>query len=254
LSWATAPAQARTVYECRRDDRLSLATAPEPGSRCVPRRVNDRRAKEPNLWGDLGPIRGRLFQRRIGGRMVYSTREQPGWTEVDSAVDLTPAHIGLGSVGRPRTDVYAAQFRAAARRSGVEEAWLRAIAHAESGFDAKALSAKGARGVMQLMPEVAREYGVSDPYSTTQAIDGAARYIKALMRRYKGNLPLVAAAYNAGMGAVDRHRGVPPYAETRAYIAKVQALHAAYRAALGGPGGGDDPGPAPMPATATAAK
>jgi len=231
-------AHGRTVYECLRDGRLSLSTAPEPGSRCVPKRVNDRRAKEPNFWGDLGPVRGPLYQGRINGRVAYSTRALPGWTEVNSVVSLRPprgswAHAGLGTIGRPRLDAFAAQFRAAAKRTGVDDAVLRAIAHAESGFDPGAISPKGARGVMQLMPEVAREYGVADPHAPAACIDAAARHIRALMRRYKGDLTLVAAAYNAGPGSVERFGGVPPYAETEAYVDKVQELYARYRSALG---------------------
>jgi soluble lytic murein transglycosylase-like protein len=86
---------------------------------------------------------------------------------------------------------------------------------------------------MQLMPAVARAYGVADPFSSAQSIDGGARHIKALMRRYKGDLNLVAAAYNAGAGAVTRFGGVPPYSETQAYVEKVQVLYARYRTALG---------------------
>ena len=129
-------------------------------------------------------------------------------------------------------DVFSAQFRAAALRTGVEDAWLRAIAHAESGFDEKALSPKGAQGVMQLMPQTSREYGVSEPFAAGQSIDAGARHLRTLLRRYKGDLTLAAAAYNAGIGAVARYGGVPPYRETQAYIAKVQALHARYREAL----------------------
>jgi soluble lytic murein transglycosylase-like protein len=237
LALPCATAQARTVYECLRNDRLSLSTAPEPGSRCKPKRVNDRKAKVPNFWGDLGPVRGNLYSTRIGGRVVYSTRNIPGWKEVAEPVKVKAprsswAHEGLGELGAARVDVFAAQFRDAARRTGVEDAWLRAIAHAESGFDPRARSPKGALGVMQLMPVLAREYGVADPYSSAQSIDGAARHIRSLMRRYKGDLVLVAAAYNAGIGAVERYGGVPPYAETEAYVEKVQALVERYRSAL----------------------
>lgn len=231
---------ARTVYECMRDDTLSLATAPEPGSQCTPRRVDDRKAKEPNFWGNLGPVRAPHYQSRIGGRLVISTRAIPGWSEVGAVVALKAprdswAHTGLGMVGKPRLDVFGTQFRSAAKRSGVEEAWLRAFAHAESAFDPRAVSPKGAQGVMQLMPQVAREYGVSDPFSSAQSIDCAARHLKALMRRYRGDMTLVAAAYNAGVGSVDRFGGVPPYPETRAYVDKVQALYALYRGALRSP-------------------
>ena len=69
-----AGAQARTVYECLRNNRLSLSTAPEPGSKCKPRRVNDRKAKVKNFWGDLGPVRSNLYTTRIDGKAVYSTR------------------------------------------------------------------------------------------------------------------------------------------------------------------------------------
>jgi soluble lytic murein transglycosylase-like protein len=232
-----AGAQARTVYECLRDDRLSLSTVPEPGSRCKPKRVNDRKAKVPNFWGDQGPVRGNLYTTRINGIAAYSTRPIRGWKEVAEPVRIRAprdswAHEGYGELGTPRLDVFAAQFVAAAKKTGVEDAWLRAIAHAESDFNARALSPKGAQGVMQLMPALARAYGVADPYQSAQCIDGAARHIRDLMRRYKGDLVLVAAAYNAGTGAVDRYKGVPPYAETEDYVEKVQALYARYRTAL----------------------
>ncbi|HWS78895.1 MAG TPA: lytic transglycosylase domain-containing protein, partial [Thermomonas sp.] len=96
-----------------------------------------------------------------------------------------------------------------------------------------AVSPKGAQGVMQLMPEVQREYGVVDPFVTKQSIEGGAKFLRALLRRYKGDFTLAAAAYNAGIGAVAKFGGVPPYAETLAYVGKVRALHARYRSALG---------------------
>ncbi|MFC5571386.1 lytic transglycosylase domain-containing protein [Lysobacter yangpyeongensis] len=231
-----ASVQARTVYRCVRDGSVSLATAPEPGSHCVAKHIDDDAVKLPNLWGALGVVSGSLYERQQDGRTVYSTRNLPGSTPVLAFTVATPpgepAHAGLGNVGRPQVDRYAAQFRAAARRHGVDDAWLRAIAHTESGFDAKALSPKGAQGVMQLMPETARSYGVTDAYSPVQSIDAGARHLHALLRRYRGDLTLAAAAYNAGVGAVARFGGVPPYRETQDYIAKVQALHASYRLAL----------------------
>ena len=239
LSIATfhAGVQARTVYRCVQGGTVSLSTAPEPGSRCVARHFDDDPAKVPNLWGALGTVKGTLYQREQDGRLVYGTRKLPGATPVLAFTVETPkgspAHAGLGAVGRPRLDRFAEQFRAAARTSGVDDAWLRAIAHAESGFDAAAVSPKGAQGVMQLMPDVARQYGVRNPLSSRESIDAGARHLKVLMRRYRNDLTLVAAAYNAGVGAVARHGGVPPYRETLAYVAKVQALHARYRDALG---------------------
>jgi len=236
LLCATSAVQARTVYRCTRDGTVSLATAPEPGSRCVPRHIDDDAVKLPNLWGALGVINGTLYERVQDGATVYGTRNLPGSTPVLSFTVATPpgepAHAGLGEIGKPQPDRFAAQFRTAAKKHGIDDAWLRAIAHAESGFDAKARSPKGAQGVMQLMPDTARAYGVTDAYSPAQSIDAGARHLRTLVRRYRGDLTLAAAAYNAGAGAVARFGGVPPYRETRAYIAKVQALHADYRRVL----------------------
>lgn len=230
-------AQARTVYRCVRDGTVSLATAPEPGSKCEAKQIDDNAVQAPNLWGDMGVFSGTLYERVQDGELVYSTRNLPGSRVYLKFTVATPpgesAHAGLGTVGRPRLDRHAKQFRAAAKATGVEDAWLRAIAHAESGFDADAVSPRGARGVMQLMPEVVAQYGVTDPFSPAQSIDAGARYMKALLRRYDGDRTLAAAAYNAGIGAVARYRGVPPYAETEAYLAKVQALYARYREAMG---------------------
>ena len=229
-------AHARTVYRCVQGGTPSLATAPEPGSRCTPREIDDNAVKLPNLWGAMGVVNGTLYERQQDGRTVYSTRKLPGSVKVLAFTVRTPpgepAHAGLGRIGRPQLDRYPAQFRAAAKATGVDDTWLRAIAHAESGFDAAAISPKGAKGVMQLMPETSQQYGVTDPFSSDQSIRAGARHVESLMRRYGDNLVLVAAAYNAGIGAVTRYGGVPPYAETQAYVAKVQVLQASYREAL----------------------
>jgi soluble lytic murein transglycosylase-like protein len=124
--------------------------------------------------------------------------------------------------------VYRQPFRDAARLTGVDEAWLRAIAHVESGFAADAVSPKGAVGVMQLMPETAADYDVTDRTDPNQSIQAGARHLRDLIRRYPGDLRRVAAAYNAGTGAVDQFRGVPPYAETQAYVEKALLLHTRY--------------------------
>jgi len=232
-----AHASARTVYRCIRDGTVSLATAPEPGSQCFAKELDDSAAALPNLWGQMGVFHGTLYQREQDGRTVYSTRNLPGSTPVLAFTVATPAgspaHAGLGKVGAPRMDAFPREFRSAAKKTGVEEAWLRAIAHAESYYDPQAVSDKGARGVMQLMPDVIGEYGVKDPLSASESILAGARHLRALQNRYEGDLTLVAAAYNAGIGAVTQYAGVPPYVETREYVAKVQALHARYRKAMG---------------------
>lgn len=229
--------QARTVYRCVRDGTVSLSTAPEPGSRCEAKTIVDDAGKLPNLWGELGVFSGTLYEREQDGTLVYGTRNLPGARKLLAFTVETPAaspaHLGLGVIGKPRLDVNASEFRAAAKARKLDDALLRAIAHAESGFDANAVSPKGAQGMMQLMPAVQAEYGVSDPFSPKQSIDAGATLLRDLLRRYKGDVALTVAAYNAGIGTVQKYGGTPPYSETREYVAKVQALHARYRAAMG---------------------
>lgn len=226
----------RTIYRCVRAGTVSLSTAPEPGSRCEKRRIQDTAGKPANLWGELGSFTGTLYEREQDGVLVHGTRKLPGSRVVTrftvQTAKASPAHEGLGKVAPPRLDRYPKEFQAAARRHKVDDAYLRAIAHAESGFDAQAVSPKGAQGVMQLMPAVQAELGVLDAFAPAQAIDAAARHLKALLARYKGDYVLAAAAYNAGIGAVGKYGGVPPYRETRDYVDKVRALHIAYRKAL----------------------
>jgi len=238
IAFAMAPAaRARTVYRCVRDGTVSLATAPEPGSECYAKELDDNAARVPNLFGAMGVVHGTLYRREQDGKTVYSTRNLPGSTRVLAFTVQTPpgspAHAGLGKIGKPRMNEFARDFRSAARRTGVDEAWLRAIAHAESAYDAAAVSVKGAKGVMQLMPDVIGDYGVKDPFSADESIMAGARHLKSLATRYEGDLTLVAAAYNAGIGAVAQYGGIPPYVETQEYVAKVQALYARYRKAMG---------------------
>jgi soluble lytic murein transglycosylase-like protein len=109
----------------------------------------------------------------------------------------------------------------AAHRHGLDPALVSAVVAVESGFQPQALSRKGAQGLMQLMPRTAREMGVADPFDPAANLDGGSRYLSSLVARYDGDLTRALAAYNAGMGAVERHGGVPPYAETRRYVRKV---------------------------------
>jgi soluble lytic murein transglycosylase-like protein len=114
-------------------------------------------------------------------------------------------------------------IQAAAERHGVPAVFVKSIVAAESNFDCDAVSPRGAMGLMQLMPATAREYG-ADAKNPEQNVDAGTRYLRALMTRYEkhhNSLARVIAAYNAGPGAVDRYRGVPPYRETRRYVARV---------------------------------
>lgn len=236
LACLSEAVQARVIYRCVRDGTVSLSTAPEPGSRCTAQTVDDNAARLPNLWGVNGTQKGTLYEREQDGKLVYSTRNLPGSRPVLSFTVTpppgAPAHVGLGKVGAPRTKVHSDTFIAAARENRIDDAWLRAVAHAESDLQADAVSPKGAQGIMQLLPATAREYRVHDPFSATQSIQGGARFLSSLLRRYKGDRRLAAAAYNAGIGTVTRYKGIPPYAETQAYVAKVEALYSLYTTAL----------------------
>lgn len=124
---------------------------------------------------------------------------------------------------------YAGTINAAAQQYGVDAALVRAIVHAESAFRPTIKSHKGAVGLMQLMPATALELGVTDRTDPVQNIHGGVKYLAQLISRFSGDVRLATAAYNAGPGAVSRHGGVPPYAETKAYIKRVAILSQRYR-------------------------
>jgi soluble lytic murein transglycosylase-like protein len=133
---------------------------------------------------------------------------------------------------RLNTAAYQAEIAAAARQHGVDEAVVRAIIHAESAFNPNALSRVGAQGLMQLMPATARRFGVGNAFDASQNIAGGVQYLAWLLKRFKGDVALAAAGYNAGEGAVDKYKGVPPYAETQRYVQRVAVLAERYRGAL----------------------
>ncbi|WP_207486096.1 lytic transglycosylase domain-containing protein [Arenibaculum pallidiluteum] len=126
--------------------------------------------------------------------------------------------------GEPPAEL-AALARRQAERKGIDPALVLAMMRIESGFRVRAVSPKGAMGLMQLMPATAERFGVEDAYDAEQNLRGGVAYLRFLLDRYEGDVTLAAAAYNAGEGAVDNYGGVPPYAETQAYV---QALHAIY--------------------------
>jgi soluble lytic murein transglycosylase len=118
---------------------------------------------------------------------------------------------------------------AACERYGVEFALVKAVIKAESAFDPYALSPAGARGLMQLMPQTAALHGVENIHDPRSNIEGGVRHLRLLLNRFRGNLPLTLAAYNAGAEAVERYNGIPPYEETQTYVQRVLQYRESYR-------------------------
>lgn len=142
--------------------------------------------------------------------------------------------INLAPVPPPRTargapGAFGDIIESAARRYGLDPALVRAIIEAESGFNPQATSPRGAAGLMQLMPATQAALGVRNPYDPAQNVEAGVRYLAGLVRRF-GDVAIALAAYNAGPNAVQRYGGIPPYAETRAYVNRVLETWKALRA------------------------
>jgi soluble lytic murein transglycosylase-like protein len=172
-----------------------------------------------------GTQKGTLYE-RDPGRQDRVQHAQPARLDAGAAVrgDAAAGFLRARGPGPGRQAAHRRarrRVRRAARASHVEDAWLRAIAHAESGFRADAVSPKGAQGVMQLMPATAKQYRVRRSLLAADSIRGGARAARRPAAPLQGRPPACAAAYNAGVGAVSKYGGVPPYAETQAYVAKV---------------------------------
>ena len=126
-----------------------------------------------------------------------------------------------------RVSSYDDLIQRASHRHGVPPALVKAVIHAESAFDPRAVSPKGAMGLMQLMPATAELLGVEQPFQARENVYGGTRYLRSLHDRY-GSWTRTLAAYNAGPSAVDQYRGVPPYAETRQYVKRVLSYYRRY--------------------------
>jgi len=132
---------------------------------------------------------------------------------------------------RLHTEEFVSEINQAAYQFDLDPALVRAVIHAESGFNARARSPKGAIGLMQLMPTTAQRMGVKDARQPNHNILGGVRYLSVLLHRYGNDITLATAAYNAGPEAVQKYSGVPPYAETQVYVQRVHILHKRYKGA-----------------------
>ncbi len=139
---------------------------------------------------------------------------------VSVALEALPAPPRAAVSGTPVEDTKS-MVAAASDKHLVDADLIDSIIRAESGFNPKAVSRKGARGLMQLMPETAAKLGVENSFDGRENVDGGTRYLRELLARYNNDLAKALAAYNAGPRSVDQYRGVPPYRETQAYVAGV---------------------------------
>ena len=130
------------------------------------------------------------------------------------------------TTGDPKVDSYIVD---SSMRHGVDPVLIYSIMHRESAFKKMAVSYKGARGLMQLMPATAARFGVRNIFDPSQNIEAGTRYMRWLLNRFNGDVGLALAGYNAGEGAVDKYRGVPPYRETQEYVKRISERYALMR-------------------------
>ena len=172
----------------------------------------------------IHPVGNQVELRLEGGGslQVPADRVQGWFTERRPDKITTPPAPALraGGAWRQRAGQYAPMIETASRRYGLHPALLTSMAEVESAFDPRAVSPKGAMGLLQLMPATAERFGVQDAFDVTQNIEAGARYIDWLLDRF-GTVELALAGYNAGEGAVDRYQDIPPYPETENYVVKV---------------------------------
>jgi soluble lytic murein transglycosylase-like protein len=146
------------------------------------------------------------------------------WTGLLLLGLFLPAMARLGAQGTGFKP-YDLIVRKIAEKHGIEADLIHAIIRAESNYDSFALSEKGAMGLMQLMPDTAKTYGVNNYFDPEENIEGGTKFLKDLIKLYGGKRDLVLAAYNAGQEAVKKYKGIPPYPETRTYIRRIQASY-----------------------------
>lgn len=184
------------------------------------------------VWLDADGIKHFSSSRPRGVANVQAKRTEYAIFSIPEcyACGLKP-DVNFGKV-KLNLQAFAAEIRRSAQKHGVDEAIVRAIIHAESAYRPNVVSPKNAQGLMQLIPATAKRFGVNDAFDPAQNIEGGVRYLAFLLKRYKNDLSLASAAYNAGEGAVDRYKGVPPYRETRNYVVRVGQLADRYRKAL----------------------
>jgi soluble lytic murein transglycosylase-like protein len=209
----SVPVTSGTVQE-RRQDRRQGDDRRGPLRSCAGRRRADRRraAKAAGILMAaitlLPSLRGGQ-----GARTLDASEVQPAPPRPDGAPDAPDQRSPFEGFIEEASALY-----------GVSSDLVRAVIQTESGFDPKAVSGVGAKGLMQIMPRTARALGIQDPFDPKQNIFGGVKYLSMLLERNNGNVALALASYNAGPGNVAKHGGIPPFGETRGYVKKITGL------------------------------
>jgi len=164
----------------------------------------------------------RLFLTSEGNSFVdVATADITGFEKVEKQVELPPS-INPEAVAPALSEQdILAIVREASQNHQIDEDLLRSVIHAESSFNTNAVSKKGARGLMQLMPATAQGLGVKDSFDARENVMGGTRHLRDLLARYHNDIVKALAAYNAGTQRVDQYQGVPPFRETRLYVAQI---------------------------------
>lgn len=192
------------------DRRFTASSVPAVGLKKPGRVVITNDSRAITAYRFFGNIRESLVSLR-SSRVVAFNPYGPALFDSNASV-TAPNH-------------FASAIQEAARTHGVDPRLVAAVARRESAWNPNAVSRVGACGLMQLMPATARYLGVTNVFDPRQNIFGGTRYLRTLLDTFNGDLDLTLAAYNAGPGAVEKYRGVPPYRETRAYVAAVRATY-----------------------------
>ena len=168
------------------------------------------------------------FYEAVDGSTHYSDQATDARYQLLIADDTSQQNQENASLQSPRSARgFEREIAAVARSTQVEAALLHAVISVESNYNPRAISPKGALGLMQLMPATARQYGIKNPMDALQNIQGGAQHLRKLLDRFSNNKSLALAAYNAGLGAVLTHGGqIPPFAETRNYVPEVLRRYA----------------------------
>lgn len=187
---------------------------------------------KPHLQRIQAEMSTRDFELGSASTPSVSTKEEHDLDSVQAGIstpDSEKPSLPTPSVSaQEEHDFYPIIF-AAAGKYRVDPALVKAIIQAESDYDPRAVSSKGASGLMQLMPETAKELGVQDLFNPEHNIHGGVRYLKHLLNQLEGDVQLALAAYNAGIGNVRRYQGIPPYKATHHYVKRVLQYYQNYK-------------------------